>query len=166
MISLKNIKVYEGMSEETHCFEANLYVDNKKLGRVSNSGRGGSNNYDFHWKEEEKLDEWCKNNLPKYKSPFDDEECHHNLETYIGDLLTNHLEQKDLKKLISSSVVVVDDTCSSGEAYRWNFSKYKSISKTKMLDEVKKIINKDEKMINPIILNSLPFDTAFKNFYK
>ena len=29
MISLKNIKVYEGMSEETHCFEANLYVDNK-----------------------------------------------------------------------------------------------------------------------------------------
>ena len=37
MISLKGIKVYEGMSEETHCFEANLYVDNKKLGRVSNS---------------------------------------------------------------------------------------------------------------------------------
>ena len=135
MISLKSIKVYEGMSEETHCFEANLYVDNKKLGRVSNS-------------------------------PFDDEGCHHNLETYIGDLLTNHLEQKDLKKLISSSVVVVDDNCSSGEAYRWNFSKYKSISKTKMLDEVKKIINKDEKMINPIILNSLPFDIALKNFYK
>ena len=107
MISLKSIKVYEGMSEETHCFEANLYVDNKKLGRVSNSGRGGS-----------------------------------------------------------SSVVVVDDNCSSGEAYRWNFSKYKSISKTKMLDEVKKIINKDEKMINPIILNSLPFDVAFKTFYK
>ena len=166
MISLKGIKVYEGMSEETHCFEANLYVDNKKLGRVSNSGRGGSNNYDFHWKEEEKLDEWCKNNLPKYKSPFDDEECYHNLETHIGDLLTNHLEQKDLKKLISSSVIVVDDNCSSGEAYRWNFSKYKGTPKTTLLNNIKRLIDKNEKMINPIILNSLPFDVAFKTFYK
>ena len=39
-ITLKNVKHYESMSEETDCFEASLYVDGKKVGRVSNRGTG------------------------------------------------------------------------------------------------------------------------------
>ena len=44
-------------------------------------------------------------------------------------------------------------------------SKYKGTPKTMLLNNIKRVIDKDEKMINPIILNSLPFDTAFKIFY-
>jgi exopolysaccharide biosynthesis protein len=48
-IELKNIKVYTSMSEETHCYEATLYTNGKKLGRVSNSGRGGADSFDGHY---------------------------------------------------------------------------------------------------------------------
>lgn len=42
--TLKNIKTCDFMSEETVCFEANLYCDGKLLARVSNDGHGGQTN--------------------------------------------------------------------------------------------------------------------------
>lgn len=50
-ITLKNLKYAEFASEETHCFEATVYVDGKSVGRVSNDGRGGCNTYDFDARE-------------------------------------------------------------------------------------------------------------------
>jgi hypothetical protein len=46
-LSVKNVKYAEFASEETMCFEATLYVDGKSVGRVSNAGRGGPNDYEF-----------------------------------------------------------------------------------------------------------------------
>ena len=40
-LSLKNIKHTEWASEETHCYQASLYVDGKPVAVVSNEGRGG-----------------------------------------------------------------------------------------------------------------------------
>jgi hypothetical protein len=37
----KNIKHTEWASEETHCYQASLYVDGKPVAIVSNDGRGG-----------------------------------------------------------------------------------------------------------------------------
>ena len=40
-ITMTGIKHYPSMSEETNCYEANLHIDDVKVGRVSNQGIGG-----------------------------------------------------------------------------------------------------------------------------
>lgn len=40
-LSLKNLKFHEDMSEETPCFSADLYEDDKLVAHVKNIGRGG-----------------------------------------------------------------------------------------------------------------------------
>jgi len=45
-LTLKKVKVYEAMSEETICFSADLYEDGKLVAHVSNRGQGGSNEID------------------------------------------------------------------------------------------------------------------------
>ena len=57
-IELKNVKHVESMSEETECFTANLYVDGKKIGAVSNRGHGGCHDYDFDIKTQQELNRW------------------------------------------------------------------------------------------------------------
>lgn len=42
-ITLKKLNVQEVLSEETLCFSADLYEDNKLVAHVSNSGHGGGN---------------------------------------------------------------------------------------------------------------------------
>lgn len=42
-LSVKKVKVLQQMSEETLCFSADLYDNNKLVAHVSNTGRGGSN---------------------------------------------------------------------------------------------------------------------------
>lgn len=44
-LQLKNIKFYESMSEETNCFQADLFIDGKKITHVKNDGRGGCTEY-------------------------------------------------------------------------------------------------------------------------
>lgn len=40
-IQLKNVKYAAFASEETHCYEASVYFDGKKVGTVKNDGHGG-----------------------------------------------------------------------------------------------------------------------------
>ncbi len=40
-ITLKNVKFYEALSEETNAFTADVYLDGKKFGYAKNSGQGG-----------------------------------------------------------------------------------------------------------------------------
>jgi hypothetical protein len=166
------------MSEETYCFEGNLYVDNKKIGRVSNRGTGGCHDYDFSWKKEQELDQWCKDNLPKWKMfeqpyleghpKFDPNGKHElmdtSLEFHISALVTEYLENQELKKLLRRSVIVVDDTCSNGEFYEWKFSKYKGKAKQEVIGGVKNHVENKDQYKNPIVLNLLPFDKALQIF--
>ena len=64
-IELKNLKYAEFASQETHCFEASLYVDGKRIGVVANDGQGGCNGYTPHtaW---ETINEYAKT-LPSKK---------------------------------------------------------------------------------------------------
>ena len=55
-LEMKNVKVYDSMSEETICFEGNLYADGRKVGRVENSGKGGPHRYEFNFKQEAEID--------------------------------------------------------------------------------------------------------------
>lgn len=62
-ITLKNVKHYPSMSEETECFEAVVYIDGKKAGRVANRGHGGSHEMDRAvW---ERLNEYAKTLPPE-----------------------------------------------------------------------------------------------------
>jgi hypothetical protein len=44
-VELKKVKYHESMSDETNCFEAEIWVDGKKLADVQNHGQGGENEY-------------------------------------------------------------------------------------------------------------------------
>jgi len=46
-VSVKAVKIHDGLSEETMCFEATLYIDGKKAASASNRGQGGCNEYHF-----------------------------------------------------------------------------------------------------------------------
>ena len=105
-IEIKNVKHFESLSEETFCFNANLYVDGKKVGAVSNRGHGGCHEYDFDMKTQEELDLWCKENLPKW-SMDDDQEYETDLEMHISNLVADFLDTKHIKKLLKNSVVVI-----------------------------------------------------------
>ena len=44
-VELKKIKIHEDMSEETTCFNAEIYIDGINVGTTSNDGRGGCTDY-------------------------------------------------------------------------------------------------------------------------
>ena len=44
-LTLKNIKHAEFASQETHCFEATIYLNGKPAIKVENDGRGGADHY-------------------------------------------------------------------------------------------------------------------------
>ena len=48
-IELKNVRIYNGMSEETTCFQGEVFVDGIRIGSVKNDGHGGSNTY--YWSD-------------------------------------------------------------------------------------------------------------------
>tara|TARA_R100001086_G_scaffold198621_1_gene114940 strand:+ start:2658 stop:2993 length:336 start_codon:yes stop_codon:yes gene_type:complete len=109
-IELKNIKHFESLSEETFCFNANLYVDGKKVGKVSNRGNGGCHEYDLDMKPQGKnwllkeLDIWCKKNLPKWS--MDDQEYETDLELHISNLVADFLYTKHIKNLLKKGGMV------------------------------------------------------------
>lgn len=50
-ITLKNVRHYPSMSQETACFEAVVYINGKKAGYVANRGHGGSHEMDSSVRE-------------------------------------------------------------------------------------------------------------------
>ena len=47
-ISIKGLKLNKDFSEETHCFQATVYIDGKRAFVARNDGHGGSNYYAPH----------------------------------------------------------------------------------------------------------------------
>ena len=75
-LTLKKIKVYDELSEETICFTAELYADGNKVATVKNDGRGGSTDVYFieGWRSEsaQQVIQYAKENPIVYKSPWGD----------------------------------------------------------------------------------------------
>lgn len=96
-IELKNLKYSAFASHETDCFEATLYVDGKKSGRVWNDGQGGSHGYE-DWEVAKKIDAYAKT-LPEVdiSEYFNDGETHtipQSAETLIAELVQHWLQKK------------------------------------------------------------------------
>ena len=105
-IELKNIKLYLSMSQETYCFEASMYVDGKKVSRVSNRGHGGDNEFDEHWRTIDPIDDWCKANLPKWGSKFGGSDTYEtDLSTHISHLVNQYSILKEYKKVLRTKII-------------------------------------------------------------
>lgn len=106
-IELKNIKHSEWASEETNCFQANIYLNGKQVGYCSNDGKGGCTSYNripnVDYKVIEAMEEYC-NALPpiEYDSHLKQGEkftINMTLEHYLDDLLCKYLDTKNKAKL-------------------------------------------------------------------
>ncbi len=95
-IELKNIVVFEKMSEETTAFHGTIRIDGKPVGEAGNDGKGGATYYrpshhDFIPLIKQ-AEEYCRQ-LPPYKFgngpdlPMD-------LEFYLDLIVEKHIEQK------------------------------------------------------------------------
>lgn len=143
-IELKNIKHSEFASRETNCYEATIYINGKREGLVSNDGHGGCDHV-TPWQLAQEIDAYaktlppivCEWNDPTTGKPMLLEQTH---ETIFGDLLTNWLIDKDLKRLMKTKILFTRD----GQLYE--ISKAVRISPSESIQ----------------ILNNLPFDQARK----
>src|SRR3546814_762709 len=102
-IALKNIHYDRHLSEETHAFVANLYINGFKAGVASNQGHGGNTDYHPTDKKGRKLIEEAENycrNLPPETYLLGDQErtIAMSLELYIDSLVDDYLQQKELQK--------------------------------------------------------------------
>jgi len=154
-IELKNIKHAEFASEETHCFQASVYIDGKRVGTVENDGRGGCNFY-HPPKIEEAINAYAKT-LPATKWKLNDQEIdlHQDADTLIGDLLTEHLHAKDLKRALSNRVLFVGKDGALRE------------TKTMPKDRLAGLLTHPDlpaKLGSDIILNFMPFTLALQTY--
>lgn len=107
-IELKNIKYAAFASEETHCFQATVYLDGVKAGVVSNEGHGGPDMFAPH-DLEEKINAHARTLPPIDVSDlYKDGEAHtmpQDASTLIGDILESYLEKKHQKRLCAKAVL-------------------------------------------------------------
>jgi hypothetical protein len=110
--TLKKIKFAPWASEETYCFDAELVINNKSFGVVSNSGRGSCHSYEMSNTQQTGLnetlqtwaahhmDEWMKNNELQPSTPASKEAAHYEaLDMLVSELLYQHAMILEAKKL-------------------------------------------------------------------
>ena len=119
-ITLKNVKIYAGLSEETIAFNASVYIDGKKVGEAKNNGRGGNNDVDVRDKD----GRWNRDLIQKMETEaathtwsYEGKTHPHSLDSYIGDLVDDVQEQRDLKRKCRTQTLfrVPDETYQDGE---------------------------------------------------
>ena len=86
-ITLKNVKTYAGLSEETIAFNASVYIDGKKVGDAKNNGQGGSNDVNVFTKDgrwDRALMNKMEAEAKKHTWTYEGETHSHSLDSYIG----------------------------------------------------------------------------------
>ena len=106
VIELKNIKHTAWMSEETHCYQATLYVDGVKWGIVSNAGHGGCDDFYGETRSDgdlRALNDQIKETYEPYE--YEGTTLKQNLEMVCGDLVNQWLRDKDFNRAMKSKVL-------------------------------------------------------------
>lgn len=160
-IELKNIKYSEFASQETSCFQATIYIDGKKVGTVENDGHGGTDMV-HPWAVAQQIDAYAET-LPKIVCSFEDPdtgkpaEMSQNHETIFGDILTNWLFARDLKRIMTKRVLF---TKADGLIYQ---------SKTMAAPALKQYLSEPklaDLYKDKQVLNLLPFEQALTIYKK
>ena len=125
-LELKNIKVAAFASEETHCYEASLWVDGVRVGRVANEGHGGP---DMLWLTDggsvmetmRKINAWLSESDRgvAYKQEcieqFGGDGLTYDLEAWCSEQVNRWLLVQDMRKVMKKSLLWVGD---DGEVYQ------------------------------------------------
>ena len=153
-ISIKNLKHSEFASQETHCFDATVYVNGKRAFLVSNQGHGGGNDYrpldsGLHYQPTRDFvnlinQELSKEILPEYDISND-------LDIVIGDLVNDKLVEKDVKRMLKRV------TFFDGTHVRQLATKYKPTP-----DVMERFKNSERWKSSYILLNELSLKDATK----
>ena len=117
VIELKNIKHTAWASEETHCYQATLYVDGVKWGTVSNQGHGGCDNFYGETRSDEDI-EHLNGRIRDTYEPYtfgdgNDEvmlgavprSIDQDIEMVCHDLVNQWLRDKDFNRAMKSKVL-------------------------------------------------------------
>lgn len=169
-LTLKNIKTFEGHDTMTG-FNADVYIDGKKAFHAFDSAYGGC--YDFTPADSktrhcdvsdvvQSLENKLKT-LPSYKMTFGgkEREITDNLECVIGALISNFLNQKDLKRDSKKGILI--ETKQGYDVIRFKagsitsmLKKYKQEQVAMMLQgHVKKYLKDKEVILNLEYLKSI-----------
>jgi len=170
-IEVKSLKVYESMSEETNCFNCDIYINGKKTIYVKNQGQGGDNDYcvllDINMHDYlSQVNKFIYSSFSEIKKEIDNEDyleedfC---LELFIDKAINEYFAKKDLKsferKLKREFIIHHDlNECDKSYTY-WSLKK-------QTYDKIKDyVLKNNEKYPNPIFINELPLEQAFKKLH-
>ena len=95
-IELKGLKHSVFASQETHCFEASLWIDGVKRGTVRNDGHGGCNCF-FPSGIEAEIQAWAKT-LPDCNLGADFGTVPMSAEILISEMIDDEIERRQLKR--------------------------------------------------------------------
>ncbi len=115
--SVKNVKEFQGM--EGTGFSCSLYLDNKKIGTVTDTANGGMIDFYLNNGEEKTLDDYCKT-LPKVDSMLiiDDEDdgmVENDKDIFVTSLIDKWKETKQVKKWCKTKIVFKTDEQKEGQ---------------------------------------------------
>lgn len=152
-IKLKNIRHNAAMSEETHCFSASLYVDGVKIGTIGNRGHGGCDEFHGDRDAYARADTWCRANLPKWGTEYDEKWRDTDLEMHICDLVNRHLIRQDMKRMMRTKILFVENGNLMQVSYKG----------TRKIDQ-RHIDNFRQRHPGVVPLNDMPEDKALETF--
>tara|TARA_R100000773_G_scaffold11151_1_gene10291 strand:+ start:2227 stop:2745 length:519 start_codon:yes stop_codon:yes gene_type:complete len=153
-VELKAFKHSEFASEETHCYEASVYFNGKRVGVVSNQGHGGSDRWEGDYSVLRDLEARCKTDMPKW-SLYDDEEHDTTFEIWCGQQVNRWLSYRDFKRAMKSKVAFKNPHSDDPEVIR--IASFKNTKK--ITDRHIEFVMSDVK--DAVILNLLPETDAF-----
>lgn len=106
VIELKNIKHTAWMSEETHCYQATLYVDGVKWGIVSNAGHGGCDDFYGENKSYDDIKELNSRIAETYEPYiYEGYTLKKDLDMVCADLVNQWLRDKDFNRAMKAKVL-------------------------------------------------------------
>jgi len=163
-LELKNIKYFATLSEETPCYDATVYINDKKAIHVSNRGCGASDSHDVYpqfldeWIEKaegkkllETINQYCFKTFGTEKTDWG--EIEYDLEHWCQKQMYEHVDQKKLKRDMKTKFICVD--IDKNELYAYAKKGHSDVAFQNHMDK---------NHPNDTCLNFLEFDLAWK-FY-
>ena len=110
VLEMKALQHAEFASEETHCYEAKLYLNGKLFAYVSNDGRGAADDQDpadgVTYQQVRELDQLCSDEMPMWE--FDGHSGKQSLEMWCCEAVNFLLAKKDMKRTMRSKILYKD----------------------------------------------------------
>lgn len=156
-IELRAIKHSKFASHETECFEATIYIDGKKAGKVWNDGQGGCHGYESR-ETHQRLIEHAKT-LPPIHVKGLDEPLYPDADSVISDAFYTWDRRRTLEKMLRTRLAWRDKDGAIHECKPMPpdvLARFVELP----VDKLKARMPESAKHPDALILNKVPFDAA------